>query len=100
MPRTPHAIPGRVIAATAALVTISLCLTPGPAAASTPTVTGHAVFSFSGANGAGPLTGGAVVAAPRATSPSYSVFAGMDLPNQITRGPTALTGSPTLAATR
>src|SRR5262249_45995060 len=87
MPRTPHTIPRMVIAAAAALVAVGLCLTPGPAAASASTVTGHLLFSFSGANGAGPLAGGAAVAAPRAAPPSYSVFAGMDLPNQITRGP-------------
>src|SRR5215831_321343 len=86
LPRTPHAIPGRVIAAAAALVTVGLCLTPGPAAASASTVTGHLLFSSSGANG-GLLTDGAAVAAPRAASPSYTVFAGMDLPNEITRGP-------------
>jgi len=87
LPRVPHAIPGRVIAAAAALITVGLCLTPGPAAASAPTVTGHLLFSSSGASGAGLLTGGAAVTARRAASPSYSVFAGMDLPNQVTRGP-------------
>src|SRR5262249_10037814 len=87
MPRTPHAIPGRVTAAAAALVTVGLCLAPGPAAASAATGAGDLLFSFSGGNGAGPLTRGAAVAGPRATSPSYFVFAGMDLPNQITRGP-------------
>src|SRR5689334_11756786 len=84
MPRIPHAIFGSVAAT--ALVTAGLCLTPGPAAASS-SVTGHVLFSFSSANGAKPLTGGAAAATQRATSPSYSVFAGMDLPNEITRGP-------------
>jgi uncharacterized repeat protein (TIGR03803 family) len=74
MPRVPYALPGRMAAAVAALVAAGLCLTPGPVAAAAPVAAGHVLFSFSGTDGAGPLTG--VITGPHGVLYGTTVFGG------------------------
>jgi len=63
-----------VAAAAAALMTAGLCLTPSPVAAAAPVAADHVLFSFSGADGAGPLTG--VMTGPHGVLYGTTVFGG------------------------
>ena len=74
MRRTPRLRPGRTLAAaTAALAAGWLCVAP-PAAASTRAATEKVLYSFAGANGAGPLNG--VIGGPDGKLYGTTVFGG------------------------
>jgi uncharacterized repeat protein (TIGR03803 family) len=62
------------MAAAAALATAGLCLTPGPATATTRATADHVLFSFGGTDGAAPLNG--VITGPHGVLYGTTVFGG------------------------